>query len=166
MAKPILEKIADEVLARLQSITIANGYEFDASAVVMVNRDTNAWDAKPRRIIINQTTETENPDHNYPGNPPAVAYDVQFEITGYASQLDVKGEVGVLNTNVTDTQMIAAIRKALANNDASGWHTFDGNAFNASFGTSTTVDAPGHDGAQVVLTVQYRTSEIDPFVRR
>ncbi len=59
--------------------------------------------------------------------------------------------------------MAAAIKKALANNDAGSWHTFGGNAIDASWPTSQHFNEPGWDGAVVTLMVTYRVSEIDPY---
>lgn len=164
MTKPIIENIADEVEKRLKNITIANSYPIDAT-VVTSKRDTNFWNPAPGKIIIDQKEAVRNDEHSYPGNPPASAYDLQFEIWGYAGELDRKNEIGICDKSISDSQMIASLQKAIANNDTS-WHTFDGNAFNAQVVATSTFDAPGGSGGMVILNVQYRTSELDPYTRR
>ena len=166
MSKSVLEKISDEVLARLQRIATGNGFDFNASSVVQVSRNTNEWDAKPLRIVMVQKEEEYNTEASCPGNPPASAYDVDFEIWGYSHQLDVKDEIGIDEPAVTDNQILAAIRKALTHGNPYDWHTFDGNSFNAVIAGGEPFAAPGHDGGMVRLTVQYRTNEVDPMERR
>lgn len=164
MTKSVLEKIADEVVERLENISIANGYAFDA-VVEVVGRDTNAFDPLPGKIIVVQSDEVHNEANSYPGNPAAFAYDIQFEIWGYAGKLDIKDETAVCVKTYSDYEIIAAIKKSLANN-ATSWHTFDNNSFNASLASSRPFYAPGGSGGMVVLEVQYRVSEIDPYTRR
>lgn len=164
MAKPVIEKISDEVVSRLRNITIANGYEFTIVAADLVKRETNTWTPQALKIKVEYGEIAENETYSYPGNPPRVAYDAEFVISGYSRDIDVdESEVGMTDASVTDTQMIAAIQKALANNDATAWHTFGGNSILASIVSASTFDAPGYDGGQVKLVVTYRTSEVSPF---
>lgn len=164
MAKPVLELISDEVVSRLGDITKANGYEFTIVSAELVTRETNTWTPEPLKIKVEYGDISENEDLSYPGNPPRKAFDMQFEISGYSRDIDRdETEVGMVNPSVTETQMIAAIQKALTNNDAASWHTFGGNAIIADITGSSTFDAAGFDGGKVMLSVTYRTSEINPF---
>lgn len=162
--KPVLEKISDEVVLRLKNITVANGYQFTIQDVRLVSRKTNTWQPRPLTIRVEQASITENEELSYPGNPPRKAYNMEFEITGYASDIDRdESEVGMTDPSVTDTQMIAAIQKALTNNDAANWHTFGSNAIIADITEASPFDAAEHDGGKVMLSVTYRTSEVNPF---
>lgn len=164
MALPILENIAAVVLARLKNITVANGYEFEAADVSMVSRSTNDWQPGPRKILIDQQEEVEDEEHTYPGNPARIAWIVQFHIWGFVADLDrPAGEIGIAGDSTTENQMIAAIKKALANSDAAGWQTMGDNAFNAWIASARPNDSEGHDGVQVVLEVNYRIQETDPY---
>lgn len=166
MPKPIIELISEQVVSRLQNITKSNGYEFTVAFAELIDRDKNQWQPEPLGIYVQEVGIEEIPELSYPGNPQRIAFDATFEITGFASGLDIdETETGQINRGVTDTQMMASIKKALANNDAQGWHTFGGYAFNAKMGSAETVDMPGHDGARVMLNVMYRTSEIDPYTQ-
>lgn len=162
--KPVLEKISDEVVLRLKNITVANGYQFTIQDVRLTSRKTNTWQPRPLTIRVEQGTVSENEDLSYPGNPPRKAFDMEFVVYGYASDIDRdESEVGMTDSGVTDTQMIAAIQKALTNNDAAAWHTFDGNAIIADVTDAEPFDSPEYDGGKVTLSVTYRTSEINPF---
>ena len=165
MATPINQKIVDELLARLQNITTDNGYEFDVGTVEVVDRDTDGWAATPRCVIIEQQPEEENEEMSCPGNPPRVAFNLSFKIHGYAKRLNVDDTaVAVSETNTTENNMLAAIKKAIANNDAGSWHTFDGNAIDAEVSAAEPFNESGWDGGTVLLTVVYRVSELDPYV--
>lgn len=164
MAKPVLEKISDEVVSRLRNITKANGYEFTIQSAELISRRTNTWQPVPLTIKVEYGELTENEELSYPGNPPRKAFDMQFEITGYAKDIDIdESEVGMTDASVTDTQMIAAIQKAITNNDPTGWYTFGGNAIVADIVSAESFDSPQHDGGKVMLSVTYRTSEVNPF---
>jgi hypothetical protein len=164
MADPILQSIADTVITRLENITVANGYEFTAADVSMVSRDTNDWQPGPRKILVDQKEEVENEESSYPGNPPRIAWNVQFDIWGFAANLDhPAGEIGIAGDSTTENQMIAAIKKAIVNNDAASWMTFGSNAINARFTSSRPNDSQGHDGVLVTLDVLYRIKETDPY---
>lgn len=166
MAKPILELISETVVNRVKNITVTNGYEFTIAFAQLVDRNKNQWQPEPLAIYVQEAGIEKVPELCYPGNPPRVAYEAMFEITGFAGALDQdKDEVGAIDRSVTDTQMMAAIPKALTNNDAAEWQTFGGYAINANIDSIETIDSPGHDGARVMLGVIYRTSEIDPFTQ-
>ena len=164
MALPILQNIANVLLARLKNITVANGYEFTAADVSMVSRDMNDWQPGPRKILVDQKEEVEVEELSYPGNPPAIAWNVQFEIWGFASSLDYPaGEIGIGADKTTENQMIAAIKKAVVNSDAASWMDFGSNAINARFTSSRPNDSQGHDGVLVSLDILYRIRETDPY---
>lgn len=167
MPNPIIQLIADEVVNRLGNILKGNGYEFDVAFVLPVSRDTNTFHPSPRGIYVKQQAEAENEELSCPGNPPAVAYDVVFEITGYANQIDTDTtEPAIVDDGATVNNMLASIQKAIANNDAAHWHEFDGNSLNATMPVAETMETADYDGAKVELIVTYRTSEIDPYALR
>lgn len=164
MATPIIESIANELLTRIQGITVDNGYEFTAGTVKYVNRDINEHNPSARDITLDLQDIELNEERSYPGNPPRTAWDATFEITGYAKQLDRDTtETGITDNAVTDYQMMSAILRAITNNGSTTWHTFASNAENAWFTNQSPMDAAGHDGAKVSLTIQYRTSELNPY---
>jgi len=167
MALPVVQKILDVIVTRLKNITADNSYEFEVGDVQVVSRDKNTWNPKPRDIYIDQKDSVLNEEHSVEGNPSGRAYDVDFEIHGFAKLLDVDAtEEGVTDTNTTDNQMMAAIMKAIVNNDATGWQTFGSNAIDALFPTFGPFDGPGHDGGMVTLSVSFRFDETDPYTKR
>lgn len=163
----ILNNIAAEVETRLKNITTANGYDFDVSDVSFMKRNTDDFNNDPKSILIEQDDETISDDHSYPGNPPAVAYEVKFQIWGFASSLDhTPSGPGTEDAGVSDNAMMAAIRKSLTTVSSGQWHTFGGNAINSEIIAASPFDGPGSNGGMVELQVLYRTSELDPAVAR
>ena len=166
MALPIIEKIAAELVARLDQITTANGYEFDRESVTRPRRIDRDFTPRNYSIVVDQSEEQYDEEQSYPGNPPASAYNVTFSIYGFVRESDD----ATTSPHITENQMAAAIQKAITENSAT-WHSFDGNAIAATFGTTerfrdgdalpfTTTE---HNGARVELEVLYRVSELDPF---
>lgn len=163
MPDPVNQDIIDEIKSRLENITTGNGYEFNVGTVEKVDRDAEGWRATERCVIIEQDAESENEEYFCPGSPPRVAFDLPIRLIGYAKRLDVDGSAtGITDGSTTENQMIAAIKKAIANNDAGSWHTFGGKAVDASM-TSEHGNDGEYDLGIVTLTVTYRVSEIDPF---
>lgn len=163
MPTAVPELIALELIARLEEITTDNGYSFTVPSVDRVNRDGTDWTPKSNTIVVLQTAEEPIPELSYPGNPPAIAYQLTFTIQGFVRQSDRSTTADAALEN----EMVAAIKKAVAENSTS-WHTFDGNAMNANWGPTTRFDPVqgAHAGVSIELIVQYRVSELDPYTIR
>ena len=161
MATPIIDNIATTLVSRLENITTANSYAFDAT-VEESNRDADSWAPSVGKIIVQQEDREKNEELSCPGNPAKVAYDVMFVVHGFYEELDVDvSEPGIIDENIRRNVMSGAIEQAIANND-SAWHTFGGNAVLADFMGDTRVEVAGYRGVSVNLRVQYRVSELDP----
>lgn len=174
MPTSIPELIALELIARLDQITVGNGYEFTASNVKRVNRDAIDWTPENLSIVVMQLGSERDTSLDCPGNPPANGYALGFDVSGYIRQTDRVDSGGPgpgpgpgtrLATSDDDTlinAMEASIKKAIAAGSTS-WHTFDGNARHAEFGSTQKFLSEQHIGCTVSLTVRYRISEIDPY---
>lgn len=168
MALPVAEKIAAELVTRLEAITTANGYEFDAESVTRPRRIDRNFTPRNYSIVVDQVGESEQEGMSYPGNPPAIAYELVLNVYGFVRESDS----ATTSPSITENQMVAAIKKAVAKN--SSWHTFGGNAFDASFGPveifeegdSLPFTVTDHNGAVVPVLVYYRVSELDPYTVR
>ena len=159
----ILDNIATTIKTRLENITKANSYAFDAS-VEESSHDINTWQPSVGKIIIQQEERERNEELSCPGNPAKIAFDVTFKIHGFHEQIDIDPEQpGVVDDTLRRNVVSGAIEQALANNDTA-WHTFGGNAVLSDFMGDERVDAVGFRGVTVNLRVQYRVSELDPGV--
>lgn len=159
MSTAVPELIALELVSRLETITTGNGYAFNVSSVERVSRDAREWTPRNLGIAVTQPIDTRNPALDHEGNPPALAFNLQFNIHCFVRQSDDSSTPD----QTTENALVASVQKAVAS--TSDWQTFDGNAFNADWGQRQNfVPSEGkHAGATLPLIVQYRVSETDPF---
>ncbi len=162
MSTAVPELIGLELVSRLEAITTANGYAFDAAGVSRMNRRANDQRFRNLEIIVEQGEDVYNEALTHAGNPAAIAYDLAFTILGFVRNSDASTTPDATSENA----MLAAIKKAVAG--TATWHTFDGNAVIADWGQSEPInDEEGaYSGVSVPLIVTYRVSETDPFVAR
>lgn len=162
MPTDIPELIAAELVTRLESITTGNGYSFNVSDVTRVGRTAESWKPQNLGIAVRSPIETRNESQDHEGNPPAIAYDLAFDLHLFVRQPKTESDPDPK----TENSFVAAVKKAVAG--TSDWHQFDGNAYNADWGTRQAYLSPEghHAGATLTLVVQYRISETDPFTAR
>ena len=162
MATAISEQIAVKVKTRLGLINTDSGYETTTTGVIRATRQGD-FQPKDYQIIVTQGTITRNEELSHPGNPPATAYDMPFQIAGVLRPSDD-------NATAADTlknQFWGDCVKALTTGTA--WYNWDGLAINTAPPTDVE-DYQAEDGAAVgfrfILTVTFRTDENDPFTAR
>lgn len=162
MPTAVPELIAQELISRLEAITTGNGYAFTVPSVDRVNRDANDWKPKNNSIVVVQGDDERDPESDRPGNPPAEAHRLTFEIKGIVRQADRATTADQSKEN----EMTATIKEAVSS--VSQWHTFDGNSWNAEWGTTSriTSDTGSYAGVSLELIVSYRVSETDPYTVR
>lgn len=156
---PIPELIAIEIESRLNTILKENGYAFDVSEVVRPSRRGENWLHKHFGIGILQSAAERNPELDCPGNPPAIAYDLAFELQCVCR--DSANSVAAHATS--ENEIAAAAQKAIASPNQ--WHTMGGYCSNSEFGSLTPFSSPEGemDGVMLPLVVTYRVSETNPF---
>jgi hypothetical protein len=160
LATAIPETIAQEVVARLQQITTANGYNFNVSSVDRPPKNAKQWRPRHYGIVVDQKQATENEELSHPGNPPAMAFDLDFEITGFV----LLSDEATASSDPQSSDMEAAIKKAIA--EDLHWYNWDGNAVNSQWGESQFIEEPDYAGVIVQLTISYRVSETNPYAVR
>ncbi len=156
---PIPELIAIEIESRLNEILKENGYSFDVSEVVRPSRRGENWQRKHFGIGILQGTAERNPELDCPGNPPAIAFDLTFDLECVCRDSSNSTEAHATAEN----EIAAAAMQAIAS--STQWHTMDGNCVNSEFGSPTPFSSPEGemDGVTLPLVVTYRVSETNPF---
>jgi hypothetical protein len=163
---PIPELIAEEIVDRLERITVDNGFAFDVAFVTRGNRLGTNFLRKPYGILVILGDNVRNEEMDHEGNPPAIAYDLTVMVKCLANIADT--DDGSHNTR--SNQMIAAAMKAITNPTVSPstWYTLGGNAIEANFGDIEYFSASegDHAGATLPIEVTYRISETDPFTVR
>jgi hypothetical protein len=160
---PIPERIAQEITERLEEIQIVNSFDFDVVDVIRPDRLARNWTPKNYRILLVQGTEDRLPELDHEGNPPAICWQVEYQIKMFLRDLD-KSETAHA---VSEDRAAANIRKAITNK--SDWYTMNDVALFSEFGSTEPFlsNEGDHQGISIPLTVTYRASETDPFeVRR
>ena len=160
MPTSVAEQIAVEVKNRLDTISVANGFEHDPFSVIRPSKLTPA-PATHLTIIQRQEDETENDELPCPGNPPAKTWNLPFVI---AEVID-PSEQDDMPLDTFRNQFKADVMKALGDNESPTWQQWNGLALN-SFVTTVTPyedDDGSTAGYQLTLTVVYRTDEMNPF---
>jgi len=166
MPTPVVELIALEIVRRLEAITIENDYTFSVCSVVRPNRLGEGYSPEDKMIVLTQGDSVRNDDLSHPGNPPAIAYDVKFEIECIVRTSDFDPDEYNPEQSERGSQIIKALRDEAT--DTGTWHTMDGNAVLADIGDvkQFPVSAGDHNGVTVDLNIIYRTSENDPYTVR
>lgn len=160
---PISELITEVVVARLQQITQANGYEFDVTSVDRVPLHDEGWTPRDLSMAVVQADDIRNDAESHHGNPPAEARDLTLHIKCIVRPSSRSTVTYETNMN----QMAAAARKAITTPNVN-WYQMDGYAINTMIGDNTPfpLAAGGHAGTTFTLLITYRISETDPFTVR
>ena len=153
MPTPIVENIATEILARLQTIAGAT-----------VERPNKKRTSAEDGLILLQQEDAEV-EQIIPGNPAIIEWRQQFTITRFFNPSDKV-------TTPIDTLVNAGrseIEYAITNPSVSPalWHRFGGNAVNADWGNvDRGMTLKAMDVIALHLDVIYRVSENDPYTAR
>lgn len=163
---PVIERIAQVIESRLQSISIANGYNVDIAAV---SRPTRLGDYGPNNLtaVIVQSDPELDDEHAIDGNPNAIAWRQPFVLLLFVRLSDDDPTPTDQAVNI----FAADVQKALtAPADWQQFQDIDGNplAFNAWIKAPrgiVTTDAAA-TGTEFEFVVNYRTNENDPYTAR
>ncbi len=158
---PILEQIALTVVDRLETVTIANGYQQDIAEVQRPTR-LGGYRARDLLAVVAQRSPEQDEENSTEGNPRGIAWDQPFEIALYRfpSDKDTIAIDTLINIFASDCTM------ALTGGAGSDWQQFGGLAMNAWMGESLYFgDTDGaFSGIVLVFHILYRISEIDPYI--
>ena len=157
---PIVEKIAVELKRRLDLLADASNttYNTKVNEVIRPSR-LESYTPKDMQIVLTTESIETVPELMYPGNPPAVAKRITFNI-----HCNVMNDEKVIEPIDTIVHMFAADVEQIVTSDSSTWHTFDNNAVDAQFLSHVPHSAAGgFDGVNVPIAIIYRTDENDPY---
>ena len=151
MSEPVIERIATEIQNRLDSYR--PGGKVTIARLGRVVPDDIL-------IVIQQQASRPLPQLNYPGNPPAVAFECIFNI-----QCFIHNQTNEVEFAKRCNQVVADVTRYVTNPpvDPVLWHSFGGLAINAFIGQSRDLrtEIGVLNGVIVPLIVQYRVSEND-----
>jgi hypothetical protein len=155
MALPVIERIALEIMNRLETL-IDDGYSFTRP-----DREGTNISPVDKSIVLRQQPSQPNMLLSHEGNPPAMAFNVVFMCV--CNVRNVFGDEAAYDSacNRAAAEIIAAIANPTIS--PSTWYTFDGNAVNAQIGANSPYIASdgARSGVIVPILITYRVSETD-----
>lgn len=160
MATAISEQIALKLKQRLQAIDEDSGYETTVAGNVV--RPPKLWDGRPKdyQLIVVQGEHERNEALSYPGNPPAICWNVPFIITGEVRPSDE-------STVALDTfanEFASDVIKSICS--PAHWYQWDGLAIDSAIQSVEVFNTDQMSGCKVNLMVMYRVSETNPYELR
>lgn len=157
MPNPVVELIAQELAARVATVTVANGYNQTLS---VVRPSGTARDVTPdnNRAVIFQD-DPEPAEHDVPGNPPLLSFRQTFYVVVYVRPSEAEATAIDTLINRAAADVVKAVRNSVT------WHSFDGNAYNAAIGATMQFEHEdeAHDGIVIPFEIWYRHPENDPY---
>lgn len=155
---PVVERIADVIVARLREANIYN------ATVARPDREGTNVSVADGSIVVHQKQINQNAALTCHGNPPAIAYDVRFELQCYVRNQNTEENAYSSACNKLGSQVIRAITQPI--NDPAMWYQMDGLAINTNnLGAMyPMVNNQGdRTGVIVPVLVTFRVSENNPY---
>lgn len=155
---PVVEKIARELLRRLQTMVNNTGLNTPVREVVRPKRidDTAPND---KQIMLTEAGIDAVPELSHEGNPPAVAKRITFNIRCHL----LNDEKACTPIDQLVHMFAADVQKTIVD-DEPLWYTFDNNAIDAEFLSEEPITGDGGmDGVNVPIAITYRVSEYNPY---
>lgn len=154
MALPVVERIGLEIVKRLERSRMPG------IKVVRPDREGKNYTKSDGTIVVRQDESVENEELSHEGNPPAIAFDCNFEIFCFVRDVSIKSPEYITACN----RFAAQINYALTHpeTDPGSWYQFGGNSINAKvINKGSFTDENAAAGVNVTLKVTYRVSEND-----
>jgi hypothetical protein len=155
MATSIPELIALELVERLEA-----SEEF--KCIERSNRDGSSLSYGHLTVQVVQSDSQRTPELDCPGNPPALAYTLLFELKCVCRDSQEDEADKALATNPNDMAAAAVVAITAT---GSTWYTMAGNAINSRIGNLIPFDSVEGEfnGMTVPIEIIYRVSENNPY---
>ncbi len=154
---PVVERIADELFARLQRLAAGYSAVFIASEVIRPKR-VDGYTPKDRQIVLTLGQEERINELDCPGNPPAVAYRQTFNVRCHVCP----SEKDPTPIDRYVSLMAASVMQVIG--EPNRWHTFGELSMNAEWLPREDIFGEGGtDGCNMQIAVTYRVDETNPF---
>ena len=153
MAEPIIEQIAAKIAAKLATITVAAGYQQTVAGVVRPSRYASPVTMQNNLVILSQL------------DPAEISGPLMFKTwrQPFAADLCLRpSDASSTALDLLANRFRADVEKVFMSN-----RTWDGLAINSSVGAPKNWlnEDSGFEGLTVMLNVDYRTRELDPYTQ-
>jgi hypothetical protein len=156
--EPVAEQILAKVQVRLAEITTINGYQFNVVAVERAKRFTTGSPSN-LKCYVSMDSLTPSDVLSHSGNPPVQGWDMVVR----CAMIVTPPETDLVTADAWRLRAYAAMSKAITTGNP--WWTWDNLAVNSQIlapeGRSSATD--GQIGAHVLVNIQFRTDESDPY---
>lgn len=156
MSLPVIERIATEIQKRLNPVVPDRGKAIGQATIARPGRVV----PETASVVVQQQPIRPLPQLDYPGNPPAKAFESTFNINCF-----IENKTNEVEFARQCNQSMADVVRLITNPivDPVMWYSFGGLAFNSTFGQTRDLptDIGVRGGVSVPLIVQYRVSEND-----
>ena len=154
----VADEIAEELVNRLTTLMTAGVEQTTVSEVVQSTR-LGTFTPKDLQIVVQQGNPELVPELMCPGNPPAEAWRLTFNLYLHS----MPSESDTESINAIQNRFIADVRKVICTPTLT-WHNFGGYAINAEFEAMQNIESgEGCGGIILPLAVIYRTDENNPY---
>jgi hypothetical protein len=158
MSSTVAEQILVKVAERLEAIKVIDGYEIDVYEVLRSRRFDNE---SPRHLQCTVTLDSLTPSQllSHIGNPPAQGWDMVVRCAMIATPPEND------QYPADDWRLVAYGSMSKAITAPTAWYNWDGLAVNSQILTPEfrVNAAEGQVGAHLLVNVQFRTDENDPY---
>ena len=153
--RPIVERIAQAISTKTQTLSVANGDSFDAT----VSRPPQKGIPTPTDglVVIVQGDPEQSEEHEYAGNPNSIAWVQPFSVFVFVRRAESDTTAVEAYVNSRQADVIKALH---ADRQWSGL-AIDSRV-RAIRGIETSDGS--HAGVEIEFAVTYRTSAVDPYV--
>jgi hypothetical protein len=154
----VADEIADVLIARLETLTIEGT---EQTTVVEVVRSTRLGTYTPQdlQVVVQQANPELVPELMCPGNPPAEAWRLVFNL--YLHMMPSESDTE--DIDAIRNRFVADVRKVICQPTAT-WHNFGGYAINAEFEAMQNIESgESVGGITLPIAVIYRTDEGNPY---
>ena len=161
--RPVDERIADSLFQRLQLLRAGFSPTSPVKSVVRPTRQ-GGFTPEHLQIVLTNDDPTEVEELYRPGNPPAVGWELNFDIKCHLSP----SERDPTPIETMESVIVADVKRVVSDSSYyDHWYTFDSLAINAFWGPTRKYNQDGGgDAISVSLRVQYRTDENNPYAVR
>jgi hypothetical protein len=147
---PVDEAITEAVFRRLELVPYC-------TATRQTKQD-DEWTPEDLQLILVKQFPTREPELDYPGNPPAIAWRLTLNIRLHV----MPSQHDELPTDQLLSELSASVMQTLTADPL--WHNWGGLAIDTTFGDME--HEPSESGLESVLLpleITYRVSETDPY---